>query len=257
MSDAVEKSVVGAILIDPETLGEVYEMIRSEMFSNLFYRSIFTELVQAYDMGKRLSLLELSQKIQSESFTQEFIAGKLKEIILDVNAYEIKSYANALVAEYKERRVNEILSRVKPAAGYIDSQINTLLQELEALKINDTVKIHTLGDVVDSVQGNYFTEPETAPLYTGFSRLDDTLGGLEKGDVIVVGARPAVGKSALVTQIALNLSQEGKRVAIYNLEMSDKQVYERMLSSISGIGLTRIRRARNFLGDEREKFDCK
>lgn len=255
MSDAVEKSVVGAILMDPETLGEVYETIRSEMFSNLFYRSIFTELVQAYDMGKRLSLLELSQKIQSESFTQEFIAGKLKEIILDVNAYEMKSYAHALVSEFKERRVNEILSRVKPAAGYIDSQINTLLQELEALKINDTVKIHTLGDVVDSVQGNYFIEPETAPLYTGFSKLDDTLGGLEKGDVIVVGARPAVGKSALVTQIALNLSQEGKRVAIYNLEMSDKQVYERMLSSISGIGLTRIRRARNFLGDEREKFD--
>lgn len=255
MSDEIEKSVVGSILIDPEALCIVYEQIKPEMFNNSLYKSIFMELVRAYDMGKRISLVELSQKMQSESFTQEYISEALKSIVLNVNAYEIKSYANALVAEFKERRVNEILSRVKPAAGYIDSQINTLLQELEALKINDTVKIHTLGDVVDSVQGNYFTEPETAPLYTGFSKLDDTLGGLEKGDVIVVGARPAVGKSALVTQIALNLSQEGKRVAIYNLEMSDKQVYERMLSSISGIGLTRIRRANNFLGDEREKFD--
>lgn len=255
MSDEIEKSVVGAILIDPEALGIVYEQIKPEMFNNSLYKSIFMELVRAYDMGKRISLVELVQKMQSESFPQEYIAEELKRIVLDVNAYEIKSYANALVAEYKKRRVNEILSRIQPAAGCIDSQISTLLQELEALKNNDTVRIHALREVVDNMQDNYFTEPETEPLCTGLSKLDDTLGGLEKGDVIVVGARPAVGKSALVTQIALNLSQEKKRVAIYNLEMSDKQVYERLLSRISGIGLTRIRRARNFLGEEKEKFD--
>ena len=129
------------------------------------------------------------------------------------------------------------------------------MQDLEALKESDTVKIHGLGEVVDTVSGNYFTDPEQSILYTGLPKLDDTLGGLEGGDVIVIGARPAVGKSAFATQIAMNLAKSKKQVALYNLEMSDKQVYERLLSRNSGIGLTRIRRARDFLGDEKARFE--
>ena len=97
------------------------------------------------------------------------------------------------------------------------------MQELEALKANDTVKIRPLKDVVDEEQGKYFKEPEVEPLYTGFNRLDDALGGLEGGDMIVVAARPAVGKSALVTQISMKLAKQNKRVAYYNLEMSDNK----------------------------------
>lgn len=56
-------------------------------------------------------------------------------------------------------------------------------------------------------------------------------------------------------KIAMNLAKSKKQVALYNLEMSDKQVYERLLSRNSGIGLTRIRRARDFLGDEKARFE--
>ena len=72
----------------------------------------------------------------------------------------IKSYADALESDYKTRRLNELLSHVVPVAGCIDEQINGLLQDLEALKESDTVKIHGLGEVVDTVSGNYFTDPE-------------------------------------------------------------------------------------------------
>nr|DAZ37584.1 MAG TPA: DnaB-like replicative helicase [Caudoviricetes sp.] len=130
-----------------------------------------------------------------------------------------------------------------------------MLQELEAMKENDTVKIHALNEIVDSISDGYFKEPDTEPLYTGLEKLDNTLGGLEGGDMIVIGARPAVGKSAFVTQIAINLADRKKKIAFYNLEMSDKQVYERLLSRKSRIGLNRIRRARSFLGDEKDRFD--
>ena len=73
--------------------------------------------------------------------------------------------------------------------------------------------------------------------------------------MIVIGARPAVGKSALVTQITSNLAKQGKRIGFYNLEMQNKQVYERFVVSESGIGLTRLRRAIKFLGDEEERFN--
>lgn len=255
MSNMIEKSVIGALLIEPDSISGIYEQIKPEMFGDLFCRSVYTEIVRAYDVGKSISLEELAQKLQSEGQTQEYIVQELRGIIPTVESYRIKSYADALESDYKTRRLNELLSHVVPAAGCIDNQINGLLQNLEALKESDTVKIHGLGEIVDTVSGNYFTDPERSILYTGLSKLDDTLGGLEGGDVIVIGARPAVGKSAFATQIAMNLAKSKKRVALYNLEMSDKQVYERLLSRNSGIGLTRIRRARDFLGDEKERFD--
>lgn len=255
MSNTIEKSVIGALLIEPDSISGIYEQIKPDMFADLFCRSVYTEIIRAYDMGKSISLEELAQKLQSEGQMQERIVQELRGIIPAVESYRIKSYADALEAAYKTRRLNELLSHVVPAAGCIDNQINGLMQDLEALKESDTVKIHGLGEIVDTVSGNYFTDPEQSILYTGLSKLDDTLGGLEGGDVIVIGARPAVGKSAFATQIAMNLAKSKKRVAFYNLEMSDKQVYERLLSRNSGIGLTRIRRARNFLGDEKERFD--
>lgn len=243
MSNTIEKSVIGALLIEPDSISGIYEQIKPEMFGDLFCRSVYTEIVRAYDVGKSISLEELAQKLQSEGQTQEYIVQELRGIIPTVESYRIKSYADALESDYKTRRLNELLSHVVPVAGCIDEQINGLLQDLEALKESDTVKIHGLGEVVDTVSGNYFTDPEQSILYTGLPKLDDTLGGLEGGDVIVIGARPAVGKSAFATQIAMNLAKSKKQVALYNLEMSDKQVYERLLSRNSGIGLTRIRRA--------------
>ena len=73
--------------------------------------------------------------------------------------------------------------------------------------------------------------------------------------MIVIGARPGVGKSAFTSQIILEMAKAGKRIGFYNLEMSEKQVYERLLSNQSGIRLNRIRRAIQFLGDERERFE--
>ena len=70
----------------------------------------------------------------------------------------------------------------------------------------------------------------------------------------IIGARPAVGKSAFVTQMTLQFTGQGKRVGFYNLEMQEKQMYERFVVCRSGIGLTRLRRAKRFLGDEQERF---
>ena len=116
-------------------------------------------------------------------------------------------------------------------------------------------KSKTLAEITRENKDKYFKEREVKPIYLGFPKLDELLGGLEGGDMIVIGARPAVGKSALVTQITSNLAKQGKRIGFYNLEMQNKQVYERFVVSESGIGLTRLRRAIRFLGDEEERFN--
>lgn len=108
MSEIVEKSVIGAILIDPKCVSEIYEQIRLEMFGSSFCRSVYAEILKAYDAGKQITLISIAQKLQGESFSQERIMQELKGILPDIQAYKIKSYADALVAEYKTRRLKEI-----------------------------------------------------------------------------------------------------------------------------------------------------
>ena len=97
MSNTIEKSVIGALLIEPDSISGIYEQIKPEMFGDLFCRSVYTEIVRAYDVGKSISLEELAQKLQSEGQTQEYIVQELRGIIPTVESYRIKSYADELM----------------------------------------------------------------------------------------------------------------------------------------------------------------
>ena len=88
----------------------------------------------------------------------------------------------------------------------------------------------------------------------GFNALDKAIGGIDDGDVTIIAARPSVGKSAFALQIGRKFGKDGYRVGYFNLEMGIKQIYERAIASASGIDMTRIRLATNFLNDEEDKF---
>jgi replicative DNA helicase len=78
---------------------------------------------------------------------------------------------------------------------------------------------------------------------------------MDAGDVIIIAARPAVGKSALALQMIRKFGKDGYKVGYFNLEMAEKQIYERSIAAVSGIDMTRIRLATNFLGDEYKRFE--
>ena len=182
------------------------------------------------------------------------IAESLKECVsVTVTSAQIKSYAEAVRDDYKAAQVGKLLSGTRVTAAGVNEQIGQLLTELEALRDDKAAKAKTLAQIAAEYQNNYFCEHPDV-LKVGLPHLDDMIGGLEGGDIIVIGARPSVGKSALVTQITTNLAEQGKKIGFYNLEMSDKQMYERFVASQSGLGLTRIRRAVKFLGDEEKRF---
>ena len=256
MNREIESAVVASVLIDIERVSQIVDKVKPDMFNDPFLKEVYKEILKAYDIGRSITIVELSQKLECDTCSREYITQTLKDCVLNVNSWEIMSYADALINEYKADRLKGLIKKTVPAAGRIGEQINYLLQELEALKDNENRKIRAIGEVVAEVSSGYFKEYDANQINTGFGKLDDITGGLEGGDVIVIGARPAVGKSAFVSQIALHMASNGKKVGFYNLEMSDKQVYERLLSGISGIGLTRIRRAKRFIGDEQERFDC-
>lgn len=256
MSFIAERAVIGSLLTNQESIADVYSILEPQMFTDELFGKVYHEYQKAYDNHYDLSFSDIEQKLRSDNLPSEIIVERLKACLSSTfTSVFIKRDADVIVNDYKANRLDKFLNTIKVSPTNLKEQIRALQEELEVLHDKRQEKSKTLAEIAKENKDNYFKEREVKPLYIGFDKLDDLLGGLEGGDMIVIGARPAVGKSALVTQITSNLAKQGKRIGFYNLEMQNKQVYERFVVSESGIALTRLRRAIKFLGDEEEKFN--
>lgn len=256
MSYMAEQTLIGSLLMDFSCISDVYNILEPEMFTSDFFKKAYIEFARGYDNHYIVDAVVLEQKLRSDIFTSSFIMQEIQRCIektvTSANAYPA---AKVILKDFKALKFKSILGAVKISPDKIEAQITDILSELEALQGRRKSKAKTLSQIMHENKDNYFKERVAPDVNIGFNKLDDMLGGLEGGDMIVIGARPAVGKSAFVTQITSYLASQGKRVGFYNLEMQDKQMYERFVASESGIGLTRLRRAVKFLGDEKERFE--
>ena len=256
MSFIAERVVIGSLLTNQDCMSEIYGILEPPMFTSELLGKVYHEYQRAYDRGYELTLPMIEQKLRSDNFPSDLIMGELKECLSDTfTSAQIKQNALVVENDYKAYLSDKMLSAIKITPNNLKSQIGALQSVVDLLQNGKQSTSKSLAEIVKENKDNYFKEREVKPLHVGFDKLDDFLGGLEGGDMIVIGARPAVGKSAFVTQITSKLAKQGKRIGFYNLEMQNKQVYERFVVNESGIGLTRLRRAIKFLGDEKEKFD--
>ena len=251
-----EQAVIGCALIDSKCLYNVYDNLRPDMFVDEVTKRVYSEILAIYDSGKKVEVVELARRLESFQGENLNLVGYLKECYgMVFNSRDISSHARIISDEYKSRQVKALIDKTNLLPNQINDTIADLITRLEELETNQKVQSKSLAELVEENKGNYFLDIELTKVYTGFLKIDECLGGLEGGEVMVVGARPAVGKSAFVTQIITNMAMKGIKVGYFNLEMSYKQVYERILARLSGIGLTRIKKAKAFLGDEQKKFE--
>lgn len=256
MSILAERQVIGSLLMDNDCMADVYNLLEPDMFKSELLGKMYKEFQRGYDNRYEVNLVTIEQKLRSDLFPSDLIVAEVKECLSDTpTSANVKSNALVIASDYKAEKLNFILNSTKFTSDNLKSQIGAFLNVLGAFQDNRSSNTTTLAKIASENKANYFVERKVSPLNLGFSKLDDLLGGLEGGDMIVIGARPAVGKSAFVTQITSNLAKQGKRIGFYNLEMQNKQIYERFIVSESGISLTRLRRATRFLGEEKEKFD--
>ena len=248
-----EKALIGALMIDPQAVKDCGSL-QPEMFMDGLLGRIYLQYLRAYDFRYPANLVTIAENMPDIPKPQ--LLDCLKKCSdSSVVSTAAGKYADAIAEAYKAREATRLINGVNFQPMEIERQIGELVNDLDALRGGPRTSVRNLAQIVDDVSSRYFTDSESPRLYTGFPRLDECLGGLEDGDVIVVGARPAVGKSAFVTKILMSIGAAGKRVLLYNLEMSERQVYERMVSRQSGIKLNRIRRGKSFLGDEKGRFD--
>lgn len=255
MTDA-EKGILGSILTTPETINEVYTTISPEMFSTEIGQECYRCMCAMCDLGQTVNIVELNGMVENDRFDKSTINEVLKEAILftPTSAY-IKQYAKELTREYQSRSVKKLLGRISLLPKDISNTMGEIMNTLELLADKQETTCKSMKQIVAECRNKYFVEREENGVLTGFYKLDELLGHLEGGDITIIGARPAVGKSAFVMQMILQMASRGNRVGYFNLEMSDSQVFERAISNLAKIQLTRIRRAKKFLGDEEALFN--
>ena len=255
--NAAEQGVIGCVLIDNNSLYDVYNKLKPEMFASEFAQDCYAEMIAMYDRGENVNILSLSQALENRKLDPDDIRACLKDCISSApTSVMMKSYADSVIKMWRSRKAKELFYHISFAPKDIDNTISEILARLDELQGNKEVRSKSLKQIVKENRDNYFNENVGKNLVkTGFYKLDDCLGGLEGGDITIIGARPGVGKSAIVTQIIGQMAKKGYRVGYFNLEMNESQVYERFVSRLAELSLTRVRRAKSFLGGEEEAFN--
>lgn len=254
----IEDGIIGCILVEPDSLFDVYDTIKPEMFTSSFCKRVYETALSLYDRGIKFDATILANELADENSSADVFLNQFSDMIMKVpSSVLIKGYTDKLIANYQSKRLNLLIKDLDTNPVTVNDTIGTLITRLEEIQNNEKEKSQSLAEMVGLYGDNYFNEAvkKESELKTGLDRLDECIS-LIGGDVTVIGARPSVGKSALATQIAKNIARQGKKVGYFNLEMVKSQVYERFVASESNIPLVRIRKAINFLGDEKERFEA-
>lgn len=253
-----EKGLIGCILLEPQYgMNLVYLRLRPDMFSSEDCKYTYSCLLELYDNGEDITLTEVARLIESEIKDRADTLSFLMDCVNGVSStVEIKAYANAIESEFKARQIKKMFDDTKVEPNNIEMVIETLQSTLEGLKGVKGRDILTLAEIASENKDKCFRDDVGENLIqTGFDKFDNCIGGLDGGEMIVIGARPSAGKSAFVTQMICNIAEKGISVGYFNLEMGNKQIYQRVVARYSGIDLARIQRAKYFLNDEQENFN--
>jgi replicative DNA helicase len=245
-----EKSLLGALLLDKEAINKIADLIKPEDFYQHGHQLIAQAAFGLFERHEPIDLLSLSNKL-SEMGTLEQVGG-LAYLTSLVNAVPTSAHV-ATYAKIVQRK--KMLRDLISAAHHIiglgyqeDEDVETLLDEAERKLFAVSQKSLTknfleVGSTLDSAMERITTQQDgTLRGYkTGYLDLDNTLGGLQKSDLIILAARPSVGKTAFAVNLAYNIARQGIPVGLFSMEMSIDQVVDRFIALSAGVSLWEMR----------------
>lgn len=245
-----EQEVIGSLLLDDSAIEKVADFLEPQMFEDSVCGMIYADFLQGYQTRKAVNFYSIQEHYKD----RPEVSIALQDC-LDVVPYSVKLKDAAKLVEraYRARLLSDTMGKLVPNAENIDDILGKLQVLIDDLQSQDNLSCHTLGEITKHYKDDYFKEHEV--IQFGFKGIDNLLKKLDRGDVTVIGARPSVGKSALSAQMGMKFSEQGYKVGYFVLEMAEAQIYERYVAMTSGIKMERIRQAKDFLNDEREKFD--
>lgn len=250
-----EQSILGAIIIDPQSIELVAGQLKPEYFYYKPHAEIYKALSSMFELNRRIDYVTLLEKLKDDGVFDE--AGG-KQYISQL-AQTVPTSANILtyVSIVRERYYTRSL--ILAAQGIIDDARDNVMNASDLLDsaerriydIRQGRSIEGLTHIKDVIEGETYdrlskiTDPETRDDYigipTGIGDLDKVITGLNKSDLIILGARPGMGKTSFALNIARNVALRNKTVCFFSLEMTRDQLAQRMLSNEASIQSTKLR----------------
>lgn len=248
-----EKSLLGAVLIDEETLADISEHVTSKDFYEKRHAVIYSGMMRLYEKHKPVDLLTLTEELKSKKEI-ELIGGSayLTELTNYVpTAAHAEAYAELVAQKAVRRRLIKASGEISELGYNEDTTTQELLEKAEAELFSvsdqslkqDLVSIESiLTESFDRMEELHRNKGTLRGVRTGYRDLDNMTAGLQRSDLIILAARPAMGKTTLVTNLAYNVATIAKQpVLFFSLEMSKEQLVDRMLADASGVDAWNIR----------------
>jgi replicative DNA helicase len=248
-----EKSLLGAVLIDEETLADISEHVTPKDFYDKRHALIFGGMMRLYERHRPVDLLTLTEELKKKD-ELEIVGGSayLTELTNYVpTAAHAAAYAELVAQKAVRRRLIKASSEISELGFDEETTTQELLEKAEAELFSvsdqslkqDLVSIETiLTESFDRMEELHRNKGALRGVRTGYRDLDSMTAGLQRSDLIILAARPAMGKTTLVTNLAYNVATVAKQpVLFFSLEMSKEQLVDRMLADASGVDAWNIR----------------
>lgn len=248
-----EKSLLGALMLDKNAVIKVVDFLQPKDFYKGIHSEIYSTMRDLFERNEPIDLLSMSARLKEKGKLEEIGgSGYLTELINEVpTATHVLNYAKIV---QKKRILRDLIEASYDIGlmGYNETEeTDELLDRAEkkifsiaqkSLTQNFVPIKDTLGEAFERIDRLSKYEGTLRGLPTGFADLDNILAGLQKSDLIILAARPSMGKSALAVDIARNIANQQKiPVGIFSLEMSQDQIVDRLIAAQSGVDSWRIR----------------
>ncbi len=255
-SPEAEQGVLGCILIAPnDCMGECIEKLKAsdEVFYDLRHQTIFKTLSEMYDGRQPIDLITLQQQLKNTQLLEQVGGLTYLSSLPDVvpSAANLSYYLEIVREKYLLRKMIHVCTGVVSRVYEYEGEVDALMDEVERdiLRISEArVQTHsnTIKDLVKKAIGTiedfHQRQGTLTGIPTGFNDLDKMTNGFHGGEMIVIAARPSMGKTSLAMNIAEHVALEAKlAVGVFSLEMTAESLVLRMLCSRSRVNLRNVR----------------
>ena len=248
-----EKSVLGAVMIQDDVLPEILTILKPRDFYEKRHEIIFSAMQNLYDQHKPIDLLTLTSELKASKVLKDIGgAAYLTELSNFVPAAShARAYAEIVEKASVRRRLikagTEIANKAFEENADVDNLIGAAERDLfevsDKIVKSDYVAMNDLlADAFDRIEELHKNKGALRGLKTGFRDLDKKTAGLQKGDLVIIGARPAMGKTTFAQNLTYNIASiNQKGVLFFSMEMAAGEIIDRMISDVSGVDNWKMR----------------
>jgi replicative DNA helicase len=248
-----EQSVLGAVLLDNEAIATAIEHLTSNDFYRDSHRKIFIAMLDLYEKNEPIDLITLTEQLNRKEQLEEIGGASYLSSIVNLVPTSANIRYHAKIVKEKAILRNLITTATEIITSSYDAEgdVNELLDGAETKIFSISEKMvrssyvhvkNVIKDTIELVDRLYNKKELITGLPTGFTDLDEATTGFNKGDLIVIGARPGMGKTAFCLNIVTHIGQEVKSpIAVFSLEMTKEQIVLRMLCSEAEVDSKAVR----------------